>query len=131
MYDWLWAWRKNTSTLMERCKQWAWDEAFSKTNRDNLLERNIQVTRARLLAVTDPNTAAKERALPATNLAFTWTLNVVQLTTTPSGWRWLCALVRWLPNRIPASSANDPLTSVVATGSHAPRVVAALHVTPT
>ena len=66
-----------------------------------------------------------------TNLDFTWTLDVVQWATTPSGWRWLCVLEQRLPNRISTSSANDPPTGMAVTGSHAPRVLAALHVTPT
>ena len=49
---------KKLVPLLERCKQRAWDEAPSKTSRDHLLEGDIQVTRARILAVTEPNTAA-------------------------------------------------------------------------
>ena len=127
LYDWLLAWwgkqKKYIVPLLERCKQQVWDEALYKTNRCHLLEGDVQVTRARLLADTEPNTAAQVRALPVTNLDFTWTLDVVQWTTTTAGWRWLCALERWLPNRIPASSANNLSTIWVATDSHETRAL--------
>ena len=76
---------KKLVTLSESCKQRAWDEALSKISRDHLLEGDIQVTRACLLVVTEPNTDAWAmcKPFPVTNLDFIWTLDDVQWTTIP------------------------------------------------
>ena len=52
----------------EMSKQRAWDEAFAKVSQKHLLEGTNQVTRARLLAAAEPNTAAWVQAPPVTNL---------------------------------------------------------------
>ena len=50
--------KKTIGALIGEMQTRTWDEAFSKTTREQLLEGAIQVTRAYLLAVTEPNTAA-------------------------------------------------------------------------